>query len=108
MHVPSGRRFTLVSVPVNFEIEGDSHPITDEQAGWLVAELRRISEGTISDSLAVAVLIEHELAESSGKPVHLTTEEGKALLGVLDRSPLAASGLRHALQRRRRLELGLE
>ena len=106
--MPSGRRFTLVSVPVSFEIEGDRYAVTDEQASWLVGELRRNSAESISDSLAVAVLIEHELIERSGMPIHLTTEEGKAVLTVVEGTELAAAGLGRALQRRRRLELGLE
>ena len=95
-------------MPVTFEIEGGSYTLADEQSRWLAGELRRVSEESIDDSLAVAILIEHELVECSGKPIHLTTEEGKALLAVLDGSPLEAAGLSQALQRRRRLELGLE
>src|SRR4051794_2990436 len=100
---------------VAFEVEGSPWVLSDADAAVLAGALRRAGgeEVGLGSAEVAAILIEHELVEQSGKPLHLTADEGKAVLAAIETStewadPQGPQELREALRRRRRLELGLE
>jgi hypothetical protein len=103
-------------VAVPFEIEGVSYALTEEDAAALATALRRLPADkceALGHPAAVAVQIEHELTARNGGPIRLSAEEGKAVLaaiaaGAIWTAPHTPLALARALQRRRRLELGLE
>ncbi len=103
-------------MPVRFEVEGVAYTLTEEDAAALVAALRRLPEDSgdaLGDPAAVAVQIEHELSGRKDRAIRLSADEGKAVLAAIDEGaiwtdPFTPVALARALQRRRRLELGLE
>lgn len=97
-----------------FLVEGEIYKISDDEAAWLSAALRGPALGgdDLDGAIAASTVIEHALGSESGDPVVLTSSECRAALGTLEASIETASEelrmLHGALQRKRRLELGLE